>query len=154
MAKEPKGQKHHYIPVFYLKQWAGVGEHASDARPYSQGALGQKCHPGHLAQPPRATPIDPRNRGWLKLEIARLRENISAHSTSNETAPTADEPSIPLHQPKKAKTGSVPVLPGCSAPDRRGRERGAGRDPGDRQTIYRIKDDPAATETALTLWGL
>jgi DNA invertase Pin-like site-specific DNA recombinase len=23
-----------------------------------------------------------------------------------------------------------------------------------RQTIYRIKDDPAATETALTLWGL
>ena len=23
-----------------------------------------------------------------------------------------------------------------------------------RQTVYRIKDDPAATETALTLWGL
>jgi hypothetical protein len=23
-----------------------------------------------------------------------------------------------------------------------------------RQTIYRIKDDPAASETALTLWGL
>ena len=23
-----------------------------------------------------------------------------------------------------------------------------------RQTIYRIKNDPAATETALTLWGL
>ena len=23
-----------------------------------------------------------------------------------------------------------------------------------RQTIYRIKDDPAATEAALTLWGL
>ena len=23
-----------------------------------------------------------------------------------------------------------------------------------RQTIYRIKDDPAATETALSLWGL
>jgi hypothetical protein len=22
-----------------------------------------------------------------------------------------------------------------------------------RQTVYRIKDDPAATETALTLWG-
>ena len=23
-----------------------------------------------------------------------------------------------------------------------------------RQTVYRIKDDPAATETALTLWGV
>jgi hypothetical protein len=26
MAKDPKGQKHHYIPVFYLKQWMGPKE--------------------------------------------------------------------------------------------------------------------------------
>ncbi len=30
MAKDPKGQKHHYIPVFYLKQWMGPKETACE----------------------------------------------------------------------------------------------------------------------------
>ena len=35
MAKEPKGQKHHYIPCFYLKQWvAGNGCLCEFSKPY------------------------------------------------------------------------------------------------------------------------
>ena len=35
MAKEPKGQKHHYIPVFYLKQWMNSRNNVCEyGRPY------------------------------------------------------------------------------------------------------------------------
>src|ERR1700689_704186 len=38
MSKEPKGQKHHYIPVFYLKQWMGPKNTVCEfSRPHDQG---------------------------------------------------------------------------------------------------------------------
>jgi len=37
MAKESKGQKHHYIPVFYLKQWMGPKKTVCEfSRPYDR----------------------------------------------------------------------------------------------------------------------
>ena len=37
MAKEHKGQKHHYIPVFYLKQWMGPKNTVCEySRPYDK----------------------------------------------------------------------------------------------------------------------
>jgi hypothetical protein len=41
-----KGQKHHYIPEFYLKQWAGLdGRLCEYSRPYKQ-VVAQMKHPG------------------------------------------------------------------------------------------------------------
>jgi Protein of unknown function (DUF4238) len=38
MATDPKGQKHHYIPVFYLKQWMGSNERVCEfSRPRDRG---------------------------------------------------------------------------------------------------------------------
>jgi hypothetical protein len=37
MPKEPKGQKHHHIPVFYLKQWMGTKNTVCEfSRPYDR----------------------------------------------------------------------------------------------------------------------
>jgi hypothetical protein len=37
MSKEPKGQKHHYIPVFYLRQWMGARQTVCEfSRPYDR----------------------------------------------------------------------------------------------------------------------
>src|SRR5581483_4429623 len=36
MEEEPKGQKHHYIPVFYLKQWMGKNTVCEFSRPYDR----------------------------------------------------------------------------------------------------------------------
>jgi hypothetical protein len=45
MAKEPKGQKHHYIPVFYLKQWMGPKNTVCEfSRPYNRVAT-RSPHP-------------------------------------------------------------------------------------------------------------
>jgi hypothetical protein len=45
MPKEPKGQKHHYIPVFYLKQWMGPKNTVCEfSRPYDQVAT-RSPHP-------------------------------------------------------------------------------------------------------------
>jgi Protein of unknown function (DUF4238) len=45
MPKEPKGQKHHYIPVFYLKQWMGPKNTVCEfSRPYDRVAT-RSPHP-------------------------------------------------------------------------------------------------------------
>ena len=45
MPKEPKGQKHHYVPFYYLKQWMGAKECISEfSRPYDRVAT-RSPHP-------------------------------------------------------------------------------------------------------------
>lgn len=46
MAKESKGQKHHYVPVFYLRQWMGPNKTVCEfSRPYDRVRT-RSPHPG------------------------------------------------------------------------------------------------------------
>src|SRR5580700_5926749 len=49
MAKDPKGQKHHYIPVFYLRQWTGAkGQLCEFSKPYDE-VKPRRTHPDGTA---------------------------------------------------------------------------------------------------------
>ena len=85
----------------------------------------------------------------LALELGDLETGVTPPAAANDDAPASEAGrqsrarrrsrnigALPKHLPRceqvlEPDTTGVPVLPGPAAQDRRGRQRGAGRDPGD-----------------------